>query len=155
MAFILDKLFSALPALVFLCHSANSLKHKRHIATVLKFCICFVLSMILKMIFRANRRAKSFEFNSWSFGIFTDITDRLKGSYSFPSSHAIFFGMYFLMYPNPITFAMLVLGAFYRVYYEHHTIYEVLLGALLGLAFEACCLLVLGSELDELIRRWG
>lgn len=134
--FLLDKLFSALPAVLFLRHLAGALGNKGHFIAAAKIGICFVLSTALKTAFQTERRKRSFEFSAWSVGLLGRIAHGLKTNHAFPSSHAVFFGMYFLMHPTMLTLATMLLGALYRVYYEHHTTEEVLWGLLLGATAE-------------------
>jgi membrane-associated phospholipid phosphatase len=140
---LLDKLVSMCPCCLFLLHLVRAVSSKVHRSIATRIVLVYCYSEALKRIFRRTRRQKSYEFRSWDFGPLSSAIGSIKGNYSFPSAHSLFFCMYFIIMPSLFTLVLLLLGSFSRVYYQHHTVSEVISGVALAFLFEICLRLFL------------
>jgi membrane-associated phospholipid phosphatase len=136
--FLFDRLVSMLPWCLFLLHLTKAADSGIHQSISARMAFSAATSELLKRIFRRKRRERSFAFRPWNFGSFSGLAGAAKGNYSFPSTHAVFFSTYFIAMPCTFTLVLLLLGSFYRVYYEHHVVSEVASGVILALVAELC-----------------
>ena len=128
----IDRFFSALPFAFIIYHALNFFNDSTHMNILFQIIINYCLSCVLKHIFKSSRRFKTYEFKEWS------IINRLKfmkSHYSFPSSHAMFFTKYYLLYPNIAILFLCTCGIISRLIYQHHTLPEIAIGV-------ACVLMI-------------
>ncbi|ORD98884.1 hypothetical protein A0H76_1782 [Hepatospora eriocheir] len=119
---IFDKIFSVLPFIILFFHLIKTF-YNRDILYILPHIIyTYTVSFLFKVLFKKNRRSKTYEFKEWKI---PKLFKQLKVHYGFPSSHTMFFLKYYLLNPNLINFVILTLGCFSRVYYQHHTKREI------------------------------
>jgi len=119
----LDKFFSALPLFLISFYFLKAFTDLNSYKIVKFLLFGAVFSSLLKLLIRKKRRQKSFVFIPWQA---SDKLRKLNISYGFPSSHTVFYASYFFIKPSCVTVILLLLGTFFRIFYQHHTRYEVL-----------------------------
>ena len=126
MSRFIDKFFSVLPFILIFYHTVNISKCFSNIPVLVKITINYLISIALKNIFRKMRRIKTYDHKDWNI---PRILSSFKMNYSFPSSHAMFFVKYAFLFPGALVIILCVIGIISRVFYQHHTVNEVLFAA--------------------------
>ena len=126
-----DKIFSMLPLVIICYHAFAAVSNSEHVSCLANIVFTYIQGVFLKLLFRRERRQKSYEYRPV---IFTRRLHRLKTHYGFPSSHSMFYFQYALQRPSVFSAALFICGSLLRILCEHHTRSEVLFGCLVVLA---------------------
>lgn len=129
--FLFDKVLSALPLFIILYFGFQLWKtypitSKEQEFAYIRFrnpWLFLTISNLLKFIFKKKRKIKRANFAPWPY------IQHLKptaSNFGFPSNHTMIYVGLYLDSRNPIFFVILMLGVLSRIYYEHHTVLEVL-----------------------------
>lgn len=126
----IDKIFSMLPAVIISYHAFAAIYGTEHISCLANIIFTYIQGVILKLLFRRERKRKSYEYKPI---IFTERFHRLKTHYGFPSSHSMFYFQYALDRPSILSLVLFICGASLRIFCEHHRRSEVFFGCLIVL----------------------
>ncbi|KAF7683819.1 hypothetical protein TCON_0977 [Astathelohania contejeani] len=159
--YIIDKLFGFLPLGLFIYHLFSLFKENngnnekfKHIIQTSKSLIIMCVSNILKEYFQVERQIKSnLEKPEYLHSVILNSYIYLFGSnFSFPSTHSIFFTSYLISNRKTWNIFICILGIFSRVFYEHHTWFQAIMGIILGMAIELIIYFILAFRKTKKVK---
>lgn len=130
----IDLFIGGFPLIVLFYHFIfllfNFHYHKYFLSKIL---LGLLFSKILKNIFKVKRnkiikKDKLYKIRR--------IINRIGTSYSFPSTHIVFYSSYYLEKFSVLGAIFVLFACFGRVYYKHHVLRDVVFGLVFGMVFD-------------------